>query len=110
MTTLLPWLLQWRKNLRSIGICNKIFAAATFLDPRYNMVGITFYFGLIYGKDSQKYVNEILNIMKKLYDDYGVEVQDRGDASAQVQALHQVGGDACCRKEEKWIGKLCGKH
>jgi len=46
---------------------NKIFAVATFLDPKYKMLAITYFFNLIYGGNGRVYANDILSVVKRLY-------------------------------------------
>lgn len=45
---------------------NKNFAVATFLDPRYKMLPITYYFNLIYGVNGVVHANDILSVIKSI--------------------------------------------
>jgi len=49
---------------------NKIFAVAIFLNPRYKMLAVTYLFDLIYGDNGGVHANDILSVIKRLYEEY----------------------------------------
>ena len=73
---------------------NKIFAVATFLDPKYKMLAITYFFNLIYGGNGGVHASDILSVIKRLYQEYVLKDQSNrheNASSSHPQEVKRVG-------------------
>ena len=69
---------------------NKIFAVAIFLNPRYKMLAVTYLFDLIYGDNGGVHANDILSVIKRLYEEYVQKDQSNKHENASNSQRQEV--------------------
>lgn len=79
---------------------NTILAIASFLDPRYKMILIEFFYSRIYDNEGTNEIGKLLKVLRDLHSEYKLKFQNTINQAAQINRFG-IGGSLGCVDEDE---------